>query len=324
MNELSYNFRRLEAAVREAGRVILVIHRKPDGDAIGSASAMVSWLKSEGIETAAFCHDPLPRQYAFLDHFDDFTQDADVFRRGWPLVMVLDAGDLRYAGIADIIESLPVRPKIIDFDHHADNVNFGDVNVVCGSASSTCELAYDFFREIDVRPTVSRASALITGIMFDTNSLTNLSTSRSSVDAVAKLMRLGGTSYGYENQILKSKSIASLRVWGKALERIKENKASGVISTALFARDLDEDGVEEEHIEGISNFVDGAVASRASVFLKEMPGGRIKGGLRTSHDLDVSALARLVGGGGHKKASGFTVDGKLVETERGWQIRKGD
>ena len=336
MDPLQHQFRRAADAMRRAGRVLLVIHRKPDGDCLGAASAMLAWCRASGLEAAVFCRDSVPVQYSFLPDVFGFTDDQDIIARGWPVISVLDAGDLRYAGIEDLLVKLPKRPIVIDIDHHADNVLFGDVNVVDGGASSACEIVYRFLKEDrataggeSVLPRACRraitpemATALMTGILFDTGSLSNPATSAASMLYVAELMRLGGNPHDYNTRIIKSKSVAALRLWGEALSRLKGHDGNGLASTALFAEELAGAGVAEEEIEGISNFLDSFLDAPALIVLKEMAGGTVKGSLRTKEDMDVSIPARLMGGGGHKKAAGFTVAGRVVETERGFRIER--
>jgi phosphoesterase RecJ-like protein len=323
MEELRFKYQQAAALIKRHGRLTIVIHRKPDGDAIGAASAFMGWARQLGVGVTAFCHDALPKQYDFLAHAHEFTRDHGVFADdGCALVGVFDAGDLRYAGIADTLDRLPRRPTLLNFDHHADNEQFGQVNLTSGRASSTCEVILGFLKAIGATITPSMATALLTGLMFDTQSLSNPMASVSAMRAASELLRLGGTRRLYEERIMRSKSVPSLRVWGKAMERLRANEDLGVISTALMDEDMSVSGVEHEHVEGISNFLDGVLDAKATLFLKELPDGRVKGGFRTVDDLDVSIPARLVGGGGHRKAAGFTVDGVIHDTGHGWRIGK--
>lgn len=322
MNELKYNGKRAAAAMRQAGRVVIVIHRKPDGDAIGAASAMLAWCWQEGIRATVYCRDQVPSQYFFLEGTHLFTTDPEVFRRGWPLVAVFDAGDLRYAAIDEILRELPAPPTLLNFDHHADNVKFGAINVLDPHASSTCEIVYDFLWAIGADITPAMATALLTGVLFDTGSLSNPATSVKVMQTAAELMRLGGSMHDYNTRILKSKSVAALRLWGEAFSRLRYNGAMDVASTALYARDLAAAEVSEEEVEGIANFLDSFLDAKAILFLKELPDGKVKGSLRTKDDLDVSLMARLLGGGGHRKAAGFTVPGRVMETEKGFRVEK--
>jgi phosphoesterase RecJ-like protein len=302
-----------------AGRVIIVIHQKPDGDALGAASAMLAWCRRHGVEATVFCRDEAPPQYHFLEGSHEFTTDQAVFDR-CPLVAVFDAGDLRYAGIADLLNTLPVRPRLLNFDHHADNARFGAINVVDGKASSTCEVVHRFYVATGSPVTPAVATAIVTGILFDTGSLSNPSTTPESIRVAAEMVRLGGSTHDYNVRILKSKSIAGLRLWGEALARLRHNAELDFATTALYAHELAAAAVPEEEVEGISNFLSNFLKARGVFFLKEMPGERVKGSLRTREDLDVSVPARLLGGGGHPKASGFTVRGRVVESEFGFRI----
>jgi phosphoesterase RecJ-like protein len=319
MDRFAHHCRLAADDLVRAGRVTIVIHRKPDGDALGAASAMLAWCRTRGVAATVFCRDEAPPQYAFLDGAHEFTTDQATFH-GCPLVAVFDAGDLRYAGVADLLDALPVRPRLLNFDHHADNVCFGAVNVVDGTATSTCEIIHRFHLATASPIAPAVATALLTGILFDTGSLSNPATSAVAIRVAAELMRLGGSMHDYNMRILKSKSIAGLRLWGEALGRLKHNAELDFASTALYAHELATADVPEEEVEGLSNFLSTFLDTRGVFFLKEMPEERVKGSLRTKEDLDVSIPARLLGGGGHQKAAGFTIRGRIVETETGFRI----
>lgn len=321
MPDLKVQYQRAAAVFRAARRATIVIHRKPDGDALGAASAILAWCRAEGIDARLYCRDRAPSQYDFLPHIEALTTDPAALT-GVPLVAVFDAGDLRYAAVADHLVGLDPRPRLLNFDHHADNERFGDINCVDDEAVATCEIVFRFLASVGAEITPPTATALLTGILFDTGSLSNPATTRRSLAASAELMRLGGSMHDYNTRILKSKSVAALRVWGEGLSRLRKNEAMDVATTALYADDLAAAGVDEEEVEGISNFLDAVLDTKASVFLKELPGGLVKGSLRTIHDLDVSVPARLMGGGGHRKAAGFTVPGRIVETDTGFRVEK--
>ena len=120
---------------------------------------------------------------------------------------------------------------------------------------------------------------------------------------------------------MQNKSIHLLKLWGIVLSRLNKKPDTDIAYTYLTNKDLAEHGASDADVEGISNFLNKLNDATISLFMKETEDGKIKGSFRTTHDdVDVAAVAKLFGGGGHKKAAGFSLPGKLVETEQGWKI----
>jgi phosphoesterase RecJ-like protein len=120
---------------------------------------------------------------------------------------------------------------------------------------------------------------------------------------------------------MSSKSVGSLKLWGRAFDRLKIDPETKIATTAITHQDMQELEVEADAAEGVSNFLNGLKGVRAVIVLSERTPGVIKGSCRTTDPcVDVSKLAMLLGGGGHKKAAGFSFPGKLEETATGWKI----
>lgn len=308
-------------AIRRSRRVLIVAHKKPDGDTLGAATAMFNFCARAGIPATGFCADVVPSQYAYMPGTEAFTADPSVFADPvHDVLAVFDAGDLRFAGIADHVAAMRTPPTIVNFDHHATNERFGAVNVVDVTASSTAEVVYDFLGNVGAEIDREIATCLLTGILTDTGSFSNPATTGSSLEAASDLVRRGAKMQEVASKLMRNKSITSLKLWGKVLARLKHNERLGVASTAIFAEEIAAEGVDEEHIEGISNFLNQFLDAKVVLVLKELPGGKVKGSFRTAEDIDVSAPAKILGGGGHKKAAGFTMPGRIVETDKGWRV----
>ncbi|MFC1703048.1 bifunctional oligoribonuclease/PAP phosphatase NrnA, partial [Patescibacteria group bacterium] len=170
--DIKFRYKQVLEALSGVEKVAVVAHQKPDGDTLGAGSALMHFLRSRGVKVSGFCLDEVPDQYVFLPESERFMTDPDVIRLA-DLVIVCDAGDLRYAGVHDIFDRMPKCPKMINIDHHKTNEMFGDVNVVNTKASSTAEVLHDFFMYIGAEITQDMATALLTGVVFDTGNFTN-------------------------------------------------------------------------------------------------------------------------------------------------------
>jgi len=311
------------AAAFAAERLMLVSHRKPDGDTLGSALAFGHVIESYGREPLRFCVDEVPAPYRFLHGADRFTSSLAAVRKFAPdTIAIFDAGDLRYAGIHELVGMLPKRPTIIVIDHHVTNERFGDINLIIPDASSTAEVVYTIFRgsgfAID-RPT---PTCLLAGLLTDTGNFGNPATTSAALQLGAELLSAGADFRRAFGMLVQNKTIPSLRLWGTALSRLRWDDEFQAAATAICQSDIDACGSSEESAEGISNFLHAVLETDTVVVLREVPGGKLKASLRSNGERDVSELAKRYGGGGHRKAAGFTMDGILQASDTEWKIIK--
>ncbi|MBU1348510.1 DHH family phosphoesterase [Patescibacteria group bacterium] len=310
---------KLHDAIRNADRVLLLPHKRPDGDAAGAATALVGWLLREGKTVTAFCRDPLPDQLNFLDHAHRLTTDTTVFDVAYDLVIALDSGDLAYCGVADLLPRLPKGYLLAVIDHHAINARYGDLNIVDTDASSTCEIVFRFFETNGIRIDQAMATSLLTGILFDTGNFSNAATTPSAIAAASALLTAGARNSDIVRHMIRDKTIDMLKVWGLMLSRLHRDAASDFALTYLLESDLtDMTGETKRAVtSGFSNFLNAVTGDAGTILiLQELPGGKVKGSMR-SVGRDVAAVAKRLGGGGHTKAAAFMVDGRIAVTEDG-------
>ncbi|MDD5043785.1 MAG: bifunctional oligoribonuclease/PAP phosphatase NrnA [Patescibacteria group bacterium] len=307
--------------INAASRILVVSHQRPDGDTLGANFALCLFLESLNKVFSSFCLHPLPAQFNFLPFSHKLKNDIEIFAGGADLIIILDSGDLRYAGIEEQIKNLKTKAVIVNIDHHPTNENFGDLNIVNPGASSTTEILFYLFEVGRIPISRPMATCLLTGILTDTSNFSNPATTADSLNVAAKLLSSGVILGEILPHILKNKSVAGLKVWGEVLSRLKIT-ANGLAVTFVTRRDIEENSIDEEAVSGISNFLNNLSGVKAAMFIKEELGGQLRINLRTSHDdVDVSRLAKFFGGGGHKKAAGFAIKGSLKEKDDGeWEI----
>lgn len=314
-------YRAIYAAVEKAQRVMLVMHKKPDGDTAGSTLAFSHYLDLIEKPHTVFCLDTLPASLRFLPGAHKLTTSPHVWEQPHDLIIVFDSGDLVYNGSAPYISALTYPHTIINIDHHITNTAYGDINLVI-QASSTCEIVNDLLSYTHAmnKPI---ATCLMTGLVTDTGGFTNLATTASSIDTASRLLKSGVSMKSITTNTLQHRSVPALKLWGRALERIVVH-SSGLLTTAILQKDFEECGVDHTHVEGVSNFlnsIDNTTECSAICVFTEMPNGMVRGSLRTTHPLiDVAKFATLLGGGGHKKAAGFTLKGRLQKLHDAWVV----
>lgn len=316
MGSTSHPFGHLHHALCASTRVLLVAHKKPDGDTLGSSSSMLNWLMREQKDVTAFCVDQPPAAFRYLDNVHRYTTDPAVFDGAYDVVIVFDAGDVRYCGIDAFLPRLAPGYLLVNIDHHVTNEQYGHLNLVLTDASSTAEIVYRFYEATRVHIDEHMATSLLTGLLTDTSHFSNAATNPRSLEAAGKLLAAGARVNDISRHLLFDKTILSLRVWGVLLSRLHHHRAYDVVTTYVLKRD----GLQTDVVEGAANFLHGVIGDTDTILiLRELDTGMVKGSFRSVRR-DVSKLARLLGGGGHKKAAGFAVAGRITETADGAQI----
>lgn len=313
-------FNQLYNKISESNNILLVSHRNPDPDTIGSALAMGIFIKQLNKEVDYFCADVLSNNLLFLEGAEQFTNNEDIFNNNYDLVIFLDCSELSRSGVKNIEKYKKCFWASID--HHINKEENIDIILRDSNASATCEILYDFLTFANISIDYNISTALLSGLMVDTNFLSNLATNQKSINITQKLIS-GGANY---RAILKNfyinKNEEVLQVWGKVLSRLKYDKEKDLVTTVIFKDDLSGDKNVEEAVEGLSNFLNFTIKANIIMVLKEVPGG-IRGSLRSnSLDVDISKIAESYGGGGHRRAAGFFYEGNIIEDVNEWRIEK--
>ena len=306
-------YKQIHGLLEEAHTILLLPHQNPDPDALGSALAVFDFLKKSGKNVHVFCKTGVPGRLHFLPHQTFVTSDPSIWKNTDIDTLVLfDSGDLYYAGVAEYIEELTSRPTIINIDHHASNKKFGDVNLVDISASSTAEVVYYFFHMNRIKIDPNMATNLIAGVIADTDNFTNAATNYSSLFVTGDLIKHGGKYKQVKEYLYKDKSVDILKLWGEILGRLQHHEKFDIVYTYVSKDDMSHYDVTHEEVSGFSNFMNNIRQGCATIFFKETEDGSIRASLRTTLDhIDVSAIAKHFGGGGHKKACGFEIEGPI-------------
>ncbi len=308
-------------AIQNAKEILLIAHKKPDGDTLGANLAVANWLRDRGRHFHVYCTHPVPPHFQYLPLWQHVkSTDEELASIPFDLVIAIDSSSLSYSGAEELVQKLQGKPTIVNIDHHATNPHFGDLNVVDPTASSACELVYRFLTHVGAEITRDIATCLLTGILTDTGGFSNMATTHEAMDIAGSLLKRGAKFRAITNHTVRNKSVNTLKLWGRALDRLTRH-ADGVVSTVVTQADLDEFDATEDDMEGIANFLNALQDAKVIMVLKEQ-GGMVKGSLRTTEpDVDVADLAkRWFGGGGHKKAAGFSIPGRLVQTPHGWRV----
>lgn len=318
--DLTHQFRRLKEALALAESVLLIAHQKPDGDALGSSTSFFRWLKNSGKNATLFCTTKPADAFGYLDDIGAFTKDESAFDGRYDAVVVFDSGDLKYAGVDVLIKRLPGNPPIYNIDHHRTNKGYGQMNILVTDATSTSEICYKFFKANGIELDRAMSTSLLTGILTDTSHFSNGATTSESLEIAGRLVAQGARMSDLLHGLVLNKQLGLLRLWGTAMSRLKINDEYDLASTYLKSQDFEQAGMTEKSTDVLINFLNGVCGGVDNLLvLNDLGDGNIKGSLRSvSHD--VSAVAKLFGGGGHIRAAGFSVQGKIEATDKGFRV----
>lgn len=310
--------REIQMTLFKANHVLLVPHRQPDSDSLGSACAFSRYLDDANIPNTLYCTTSVSKHYQFLDGFERLKKSIPP---EIDTICIFDSGDARYAGLPSITRSLKARPVIINIDHHVSNEMYGDINLVITNSPSTSAVITKYFNFLRYTIDPEMATCLLSGLLTDTGMLSNPSTNKVAFETASQLLSSGARIESVTNSLERIKPISSLKLWGRALSRLQKHPDYDFAWSVITQDDYIECNAKPEDAAGLSNFLNTLSDCSATLILKEIEGGYIKGSLRTTFThVDVSRIAMALSGGGHKRAAGFTIKGRLKKTEDGWRI----
>src|SRR5437763_4796519 len=304
-------------AIRSHDRFLLVTHENPDGDALGSILAMKLALDQLGKDSVMYLYGeaPLPAEYRFMELEELRRELPDDWRER--VLLALDcANETRPGPDPDLLAGAQL---VIDVDHHHDNSRFGDVNLVVPNASSTGEVLRDLFEELGVGLTPEIAEALYIALVTDTGRFQYSNTTPKALRLAAELVEAGADGHRIFQGVYESVQFAKLKLLARALDRAQVYEGGAIVVSYLLRTDFADVGAAEPYSEGIIDYLRAVEGAQMAVLIREPPrrpgdGPSRRVSLRSSADeLDVSAIARGSGGGGHRQAAGFSSDASIAE-----------
>jgi phosphoesterase RecJ-like protein len=301
------------AEIRDATKLVCTTHENPDGDAIGSLVAMHGILEALGKDVLSFmpAHElPLPYEYRFIElpplvH----SAPADLCER---TIVFLDCGNIDRTP-ADVLKR--DDGHILNIDHHHDNTRFGTVNHVVPDASCTAEILWDLMDGLGVAPTQEIAEALYVGLVTDTGKFMYENTGPRAHLMAAELIDRGIDVHAIYRRLYEEVPPGKLNLLARGLSSVQRFDDGLLTVTQLTRDDFASAGADESFSEGVVDHLRSVAGTAVAGLVRELPtdgdGGapRRKVSLRATDDrVDVSRIARAGGGGGHRRAAGFSTD----------------
>ena len=300
--------------LRTGERFLLTTHEGPDGDALGSMLAMHQVLTQLGKDSVMFLAEkefPLPVEYRFLALQEVFHEPpADLADR---TIVFLDCGNIDRMPV----EWLREGESIVNIDHHHDNTRFGELNLVDVAASCTAEIVFEISRKLGATTTPEIAQALYVGLITDTGMFMYENTDARTHRVAADLIDAGVDVNGVFRRLYERVPEEKLRLIARALGKIDRQLDGRLSTTFISAEDYAATGADEMMTEGIIDLVRGIEGTSVAAVVRDKPDSQRearKVSLRsTDGSVDVSRIAGKMGGGGHKRAAGFSTDQSYEE-----------
>lgn len=290
---------------------LVVSHLSPDGDAIGSTSAMGRILQQLG-KTFTMCNeDAVPRKFSILwgaDHIRQATEDSG--SRQYDAVITVDCADYGRTGKA--AAWIAEGADLLNIDHHPTNDAFGTCALLKTDAASTTELLYDLANAMGVEWTNPLATSIYTGLLTDTGGFRYSSTTPAVMTIAAEMLRYGVEGSVLAERMLETVTLSHLQLLRHALGTLSFTPDKRIAWMGIRLEDLKQTGASEDDMDGLVNYPRTIEGVEIGIFVKEKSEGIFKASLR-SNGADVSAIAQRFGGGGHVRAAGCALKGNYEE-----------
>jgi phosphoesterase RecJ-like protein len=305
------NMQEAAEVLREGKSFLVMSHIGPDGDAFGSMCAFRLAAEGMGKTVTMLSPDGITDVYKFLPGSQLFINEIPKDRR-FDVGVILDCDGPGRLGPAQ--EALALCDKTIEFDHHPGTDRVSDVQVIDPSAASTGEILYEFLLEAGVKLSYEIAECLLTAIVTDTGCFRFSNVKASTLRAAAGLVEQGIGINKIVQRVYETRSLAAAKTLGMALASLR-TAFDGQVAYAYITREqMVSAGADEGETEGVVNYARSVRGARIGLLFREGEEGSTRVSFRSTDGTDISQIARLFGGGGHKTASGATLNRPLHES----------
>ncbi len=299
-------FSKIIREIKKAESIAILNHVNMDGDAVGSAFSFAKTLSDMGKKVKVILEEAPP---SFLEEFcDDYITDTEEI---FDLAIAVDCGDIGRMGNRRGIFERAKRTLCID--HHLSNPGFANVNYIKPTASSTSEIIYELIMKLKGKISKRQAEQLYAGIITDTGGFKFSNTTPESFKYSAHLLTCGADINNVCIEIYESESLEKMKLKSRALDSLRLYEGGKISSVMITRKDFEETNALVSDCEGFSDIGRGIYGVEASFCITVKNSCKVS--LRSKHYVDVSKVAAHFGGGGHRRASGFTLPGDTDVTE---------
>ena len=287
--------------INNAESIVILTHENPDGDAIGTGLALYNALKEYGKNPDIIIPE-YPRTFSFLPGADEIKKSSDIEK--YDLAISVDCATIKMLnGFANYFENAKVKVSI---DHHSTNTMFGDLNYVSPDAPACAQILLVVLNYFKIEITKDIGTCILTGIITDTGGFKYSSVTAETFEFVAWLLNKGINVSKIYRKVLQVKTKANFELTRMAMERLEFLEDGKVAFTYITKEDEEKVNAESGDHEGIVEVGRDIEGVEVSIFLRETDKG-CKVSMRSNEYVNVSDVCILLGGGGHVRAAGATI-----------------
>lgn len=293
--------------LKAADNVLILSHKNPDGDTIGSAGALFHALKSMGKTCAVLCTDEFNKRYDYMqiEMFDNNFEPQ--------YIVAVDVAGLQLFG--DLTVEYGKKADLC-IDHHPSNSNYSDALLLDSTAAATCEVMYELIEKMGIEITPVIADCLYTGISTDTGCFKFANVTAKTHYITAKLIELGASYIKLNSLLFESKSKARLEIERIALESLEYYFDERCAIIVVTKNEIERTGADMNDLEGITAIPRMIEGVEVGITLRQQQSGSYKVSVRTASNVDACAICSRLGGGGHVRASGCEIIGGLENAKQ--------
>lgn len=304
-------FKEAKEYIQKSNKIYIVGHVNPDGDSIGAAFSIYWALKKMGKDVNVILSKH-SENFDFLPYITEAKQSIE--ESSIDLLIAVDSADIKRLALSE--DDIKKANNIIMIDHHKKSYPYGVVNIIDDKSPATCQIMYEFIKYLNVEIDINIATYIYSGILTDTGSFNYATTNERTLAIVSKLVGLG-VDFPYickklNNTIKEGK----LKLIAKAIDNMEVYNDGKIRYTYVDYDTISNLGVSEEDAEGMTNYLRMVEGTEVSVYVRGKSNGTNKVSLRSGDKVDVSIVAILFGGGGHKRASGYTMPDDLETSKQ--------
>jgi phosphoesterase RecJ-like protein len=292
-------------AIHSYRRFVISSHSRPDGDSIGSQLAMAYALRAIGKDVHIVNKDRAPGPLLAFPGVADI-EIAERVSGEFDAAIVMECGDLTRTGVVGFERSF-----VINIDHHPGNSEYGDVNWFDASAAACGEMVFDLIQALDVRLTSDMATHIYLAVLTDTGSFHYSSISPRTFDICKQALEAGVDPVMVARNVYDSNNMGRLKLFGAVLSAMQIDFSGRIAIVYLDHEMARAAGGTYEDTEGLINLPLTVKEIQAVVFFKQIENDDYRVSMRSKDDIDVGAVAKEFGGGGHRNAAGCTVNGAI-------------
>lgn len=312
---------KFQAWVSKAERILLLTHQFPDGDGLASVLALRKGLRFAGKSVDIVVPSSIPEAFKFLPDIEAFRHDF--FAGDYDMIITCDCGDLRRTSFdARLRQFARATRRLVNLDHHPKNDlhRVANLNLIDQGAAATAQLVHGIFKRFSWPIDHHTATVILTGLHTDTGGFKHPNTTPEVLEIAADLLRCGAQLQEITRNMNHRRTVATLRLWGLVLNRLQSHPQLGIVSSMVTLDDLARCSADHTDVAGVVNLIKAIPHAKIAILFAEQIDGSIKASIRASGTVDAARLAALFGGGGLKKASGFSIPGRITTDAGAWQI----